>query len=173
MAKTKQQKQDIIKDLVAKLEDSKSVVVSTYTGVDVASMTDLRSQCRESEVEYLVVKKTLLNLALEKLGVEGLDAKNLEGSLGLALSYGDEVAGAKILKDFSKGNDKLQLLAGILEDKVLAQAEVTALAAIPSRIELLAKAVGSIKAPISGFVNVLQGNLRSLVQVLNAIKENK
>ena len=170
MAKTKQKKEELLKNLKAKLADSKSIVFANFTGLSVKDTEDLRSKCREAEVEYLVAKKTLLKKALEEAGFE---VPKLEGEISAAFSVKDEVIAAKVLDTFAKGHEQIKFLAGILENKMIDAEEVKGLAKLPSKDELFAKMVGSIKAPISGFVNVLSGNLRGFVNVLNAIKESK
>lgn len=170
MAKTKQKKEEILKDLKEKLADSKSVVFANFTGLSVKDTEDLRAKCREEEVEYLVAKKTLLKKALEEAGFE---VPKLEGEVSAAFSVKDEVIAAKVLDTFAKSHEQVQFLAGILENKMIDAEKVKGLAKLPSKDELLARMVGSIKAPISGFVNVLSGNLRGFVNVLNAIKDNK
>jgi len=170
MAKTKQKKEELLKNLKAKLADSKSIVFANFTGLSVKDTEDLRAKCREAEVEYLVAKKTLLKKALEEAGFE---VPKLEGEISAAFSVKDEVIAAKVLDTFAKGHEQIKFLAGILENKMIDAEEVKGLAKLPSKDELFAKMVGSIKAPISGFVNVLSGNLRGFVNVLNAIKESK
>lgn len=170
MAKTKQKKEELFKDLKAKLSGSKSVVFAQFNGLGVKEMEDLRNKCREEEVEYFVAKKTLLKKALEEVGFE---VPELEGEVSVAFSIKDEVAAAKILDTFAKSHEQVKFLAGILENQIITAEKVKGLAGLPSKDELLAKMVGSIKAPISGFVNVLSGNLRGLVNVLSAIKDSK
>lgn len=172
MPKTKQQKEQIISSLSEKLKGAKSVVMADFTGLSVVDTWELRDKCAAEDVELMAAKKTLLKIALQEQGLE-MDAKSMPGSLTVAISHGDEVAPAKILKEFSKKHEQVVFRAGVLEGKLISVEMLNALANLPSKIELLAKAVGSIKAPISGFVNVLAGNLRGLVCVLNAIKNNK
>jgi len=136
----------------------------------------LRDQLRQENGEYYVAKKTLLGLALKNQGVDGLDTKSLGGKIAAVFSYGDEVAAAKVLDKFRQDKEKsnkLNFIAGILEGKLLTKEEIEALAKLPSKQELYAKLVGSLNAPVSGFVNALAGNLRNLVYVLKAIEEKK
>lgn len=173
MAKTKKQKQEIVKELSAKMKEAKSSIIFKHEGMPVEATTALREKCREQNVEILATKKTLLRLALEKQDIKDVDVKTFDGGIAVAISKDDEVVAAKILKDFAKTNDMLEFRAGVLEGKMISLETVKKLADLPSKQELLAKVVGSMKAPISGFVNVLQGNLRGLINVLNAIKESK
>jgi large subunit ribosomal protein L10 len=169
---TKKQKKNIVKDLTEKLKNSKAVVFSDYKGLSVKDMTALRRELRDQKIDFKVVKKTLITLALKDAGME-LDAKEMEGQIAIAISQGDEVAAAKIVAKAAKANENLKIAGGILGKNALSKEEVLALSKLPSKEELLAKFVGSINAPISGFVNVLAGNLRGLVNVLKAIGEVK
>lgn len=172
MKQTKQQKEELVKDLTAKLKASKAVVFSDYKGLEVKDMTAMRRELRASGIELKVLKKTLINLAFKEAGIE-MDVKKLEGQIAIAISSGDEVAAAKIIAKAAKANENLKIVGGILGVKELSAAEVNALAKLPSKEELLGKLVGTLNAPVSGFVNVLAGNLRGLVTVLKAIGDTK
>ena len=158
-----------LKDL---LSSSKGAVLVDYCGLTVAEDTELRSKMREAGVKYMVAKNTFIRIAAKEAGIEGLDAY-LEHNTALAFSAEDPVAPAKILNDFSKDHKALELKAGVLDGKVIAVEEVKALAELPSREELLAKLVGSMQAPISGLVNVLQGTIRNFVYTLEAVRQKK
>ncbi len=168
---TKNQKKQLVKDLAENIKASKSAVFVDYRGLKVKDLTGLKKELRGSGVEFKVAKKTLIEKALKDSGID-MNVKNLEGQIAVALS-GDEITGAKIIEKFGKTNENLKILAGILEKKLMGAAEVKELAKLPGKEELLAKLVGTINAPISGFVNVLAGNLRGLVQVLKAISETR
>lgn len=158
-----------LKDL---LSSSKGAVLVDYCGLTVAEDTELRSKMREAGVKYMVAKNTFIRIAAKEVGVEGLDSY-LEHNTAVAFSAEDPVAPAKILNDFSKDHKALEIKAGILDGKVIALDEVKALAELPSRDELLAKLVGSMQAPISGLVNVLQGTIRNFVYTLEAVRQKK
>lgn len=173
MPKTKQQKKEMLKSLVEKLEKSKAAVFVGFQGLTVNDAEVLRNVCRENDLEYLVAKKTLLKIALEKLDLKVEDNEILSNEVAVVLSYGDEVTAPKVIAKFAKEHEAVILKGGILESKIIDLNMVKKLVSIPSKEELLAKVVGSLNAPISGFVTVLKGNLRGLVQVLNSIKEQK
>ena len=158
-----------LKDL---LSSSKGAVLVDYCGLTVAEDTELRSKMREAGVKYMVAKNTFIRIAAKEAGIEGLDAY-LEHNTAVAFSAEDPVAPAKILNDFSKDHKALEIKAGILDGKVIALDEVKALAELPSREELLAKLVGSMQAPISGLVNVLQGTIRNFVYPREAVRQKK
>lgn len=168
----KDQKKEIVKSLSESIKSSKSVVFSDYKGLKVKDMTGLRKELRKSKSDFRVFKKTLLKIALKEAGIE-LDTKKLEGQVAVTISQADEVAPAKVIAAFAKKNENLKIVGGLLDLKEMSMEEMVALAKLPGKEELLAKLVGTLNAPISGFVNVLAGNLRGLVQVLKAIEERK
>lgn len=173
MPKTKQQKQEISRDIQVRLAKAKSVVFSSFSGLTVKDNEALRSELIKEQSEYYAAKKTLLGRVLKEAGIE-VDTRSLEGQVAITFGYADEVAPAKILAKFIKDSDgRIKFLGGILDGKFVGANSIIELATLPSKEELYAKVVGSINAPVSGFVNVLAGNLRSLVHVLSAIQETK
>lgn len=169
---TKKQKHELVKGLTEEIKEAKSAVFVDFKGLKVKDVTALKKELRAADVRYNVVRKTLLDIALEEAGIKA-DVKGIEGQIAVSLSMGDEVSAAKIISKFAKANDNLKMVGGVLGTQVMSAAEVKALANIPSKEELLGKLVGTLNAPVSGFVNVLAGNIRGLVQVLNAVKEQK
>jgi len=127
-------------------------------------MTALRKELRGQGIDLKVIKKTLINIALKDAGVN-MNVKEMEGQIALAISQEDEVMAAKIVAKAAKANENLKIVGGILGKDALSKEEIIALSKLPSKEELLAKFVGTINAPVSGFVNVLAGNLRGLVNV--------
>lgn len=170
--KVLKQKQEYVDKLAQKLNESAAGVIVSYKGIDVASDTKLRRELREAGIEYSVVKNTMLHLAAHKAGLEQLD-EVLKGSTALALSSEDHVAAAKVLSKFASTNKSFEIKAGFIDGKVIDTNSVNQLAKIPSKEVLLAKALGGLNAPITGFVSVLNANLRGLVVALNAIAEKK
>jgi len=175
MPKNKIQKQEILRNLTEKFKKSKSVVFAGFNALSVKDNENLRAQLRKENSEYYVAKKTLMNIAF-KDQMKDLNVREMDGKLAAIFSYEDEVAPAKILGNFRKDKDKenrVFFLGGILENKLLSKAEVEALSQLPSKPELYARLVGTMNAPISGFVNVLAGNIKNLLYVLKAIEEKK
>jgi len=168
---SKKQKEKIVEDLADKIKRQKVLVFSEFRGLKVAEMRELRKKLREEGIDYKITKKTLIKLALKESKTDA-DVPKFEGSLALAIGYDDIIAPPKIIAKFSKEHGKLKILGGILDNKFLSAAEVLELAKIPSREELLSRLLVIFNSPISGFVRVLDGNLRNLVGVLNAIKNN-
>ena len=160
-------------ELVEKIKSSKAVVYANYKGVTVKDLTGMRKELAKSGSSWQVMKKTLLNIALKEAGVKG-NVRELPGQIGVAFSA-DEVAAAKTLADFVKANKgtTFSIEGGALGEKMLSVDEVKALAKLPSRDELRAVLVGTLQAPISGFVRTLSGNLSGLVRVLKAVEEKK
>lgn len=167
-----EEKQVVIQEILEKINQSKSIVITDYRGLNVAQVTELRSKLREAGVEYKVLKNTMVRFAAKEAGIEGLD-DILTGPTAVAFGMNDAVSPAKVLTEFAKNNDKLQIKAGVLDKKVLTADNVKALADIPPREVLLSMVLRGMQAPISGLVNVLQGNIRNLVYVLAAIQEKK
>ena len=167
----REEKQLVVKELAEKLKLAKGTVLTDYRGLNVEKVTDLRNKLRAANIEYRVVKNTLLRLAAEDAGIKGLEGY-LEGPTGLAMSA-DPVAPAKVLADWIKANKMLELKGGILEGKVISAQSVTGLASLPPREVLLAMVVGTMNAPIIGLVNVLQGPLRKLVYAVDAVAKQK
>ena len=169
---SRNQKKDLAKDFIKNIIESKTTVVCNYKGMTVSEISKLRFLLREQNIKMQVLKKSIAQVAFDDQKID-LDVRNMDGQLAFIYGGEDEVSAAKILSDFSKDNESLKMLAGVLENKVMSEKEMSALAKLPSKEELLAKVVGSLKAPVSGFVNVLGGNLRGLVYTLQAIKEKK
>ncbi len=163
MAKTKAQKQNILNQIESALKKMKSAVIVDYYGLPVKDINTLRKAVRNAEnCEYVVTKKTLMNMALKKAGLKDIDIKKLSGGLGIVFGFGDEVTPAKIVATFAKTNEKIKITGGLLEGKLIDEAMIRQLAKIPSKQELLTQLVWTLKAPIS-----------ALVYGLNSLKSKK
>ncbi|MFA5159872.1 MAG: 50S ribosomal protein L10 [Candidatus Omnitrophota bacterium] len=174
MPKSKLQKGEILRDLTAKIGRSKSIVFATFNALGVKENEELRRKLQAENSEYYVAKKTLMDKAFKDSNLQDFNARELDGKVAAIFSYEDEVAPAKIVDNFRKTReDKIAFVGGILENRFLTAAQVENLAKLPSKLELYSKLVGSINAPVSGFVNVLAGNLRGLVTALKAIADQK
>ncbi|HBK34300.1 TPA: 50S ribosomal protein L10 [Candidatus Uhrbacteria bacterium] len=172
MSKTREQKQQMIDDLAGKFGKMKSAVFTAVSGYTMEDADALRRKGRDQGVELMVTKKTLLLRALKDVGIE-VDEHILEGSILTAVGLRDEVAPAKLIHEFFKDRESVRMVGGILEGKSVDASSVIQLAKLPSKQELLAKVVGSLNAPVSGFVRVLSGNLRGFLYALQAIKDQK
>lgn len=172
MPKTKQQKETTIRTLAELLKQAKAVVFANFQGLKVKESEELRNQCREQNITCVAVKKTLLKKALQEIGFD-VDVKKFSGGVASAFGLEDEVVPAQVFANFAKTHEAVKFFGGILEGKFIEASKVIELSKLPSKSELYAKLVGSLNAPVSGLVNVLAGNLRGLVGVLNSIKESK
>jgi large subunit ribosomal protein L10 len=169
---TRQQKHEIVDKLTQDFKDSKSVVFVDFRGLSVKDMTDLKRELKKENSNLSVIKKNLIAVALKNAGIE-VDVKSMEGQMAVSVATEDEVSSAKIINKFASDNENVKILGGALGDKAMSAEEVTALAKLPSKEELMAKLVGSLKSPLSGLVNVLGGNQRGLVYVIKAIADSK
>jgi large subunit ribosomal protein L10 len=173
VAITREKKIELIAEITDKLKRSKAAVLTDYRGLTVEDTDEIRKQLRAKGVEYKVIKNTLLRKALTEAKLE-FNLEDLEGHpIAIAFSYDDEIAPAKITYEFSKKNEKLEIIGGLLEGKGMNAIAVKSLASLSSRNDLYSRLVGSLAAPMTGLVNVMAGNLRGLVNVLNAYKEKK
>ena len=165
-------KQEIVAALREKFDAAKVVIVTDYKGLDVAQMNDLRRKLREADVAYQVVKNTMLIQAVQDTNAAQL-VDVFKGPSAIALADKDPVAPAKVLTQFSKDTDKLEIKAGVMDGKLLDLVAIGALAKLPSREELLAQVLTAMNAVPRSLVNALADVPRRLVNVLNAIKEQK
>lgn len=172
MPLNKEQKTRIIEELKDKVSRQKAIAFGDITGVKVADLTKLRREMRIQDGEIKVAKKTLISRVLKEHGME-LDFKKMSGEIALGFGYKNEVAPFKTFYEFTKANGSLKILGGIVGKEIFDQEKAMALSQLPSREELLAKMLGSVSAPLSRLVGVLQGNLRSLLYALSEIQKVK
>lgn len=161
LSNNRQLKEAKVAEIKEKLEKAQGVVLSQYQGLNVEDDTLLRKNLREAGVEYKVYKNTLVILAARELGIEGI-VTHLQGPISIAFGYEEPTVAARVLNEFAKTHKKLELKAAIIQGQVFDGAQVNELASIPPRDVLIAKLLGSFKAPIS-----------NLAYVLNSIKEQK
>lgn len=167
------EKQAIVKELADKLRSASAGVFVDYSGTSVAVDTAMRRAMRQADVEYAVVKNTLTRFAANQTGFEALDPF-LNGPTALAISFKDPVAAAKIICEYAAKKDStMKIKAGFVDGKIISDAEVKALAELPSKEALVAQVLGTMIAPITGFVTVLNANIRGLAVALAAIAEKK
>ena len=172
MALTKIQKQKILEELKEKVARQKAIVFASITGLKVKDLSALRKKLKGQGCEIKVVKKTLIALALKEKKLEA-DLRKLEGEIALGFGYEDELIPFKSLYEFSKENDKLKIVGGLIGKEFLEKEKAIELAKLPSREELLTKLVLSLSSPISGLINVLEGNLKGLICVLSQLQKVK
>jgi large subunit ribosomal protein L10 len=167
-----EEKKQIVGDLHEKFSDAAIVILTDYKGLDVTTMNQLRKKLREAEVEYQVVKNSLMVRASEETDV-ALIKDSFKGPSAIALGYNDPVAPAKVLTEFAKENEKLEIKIGVMKDKVLNLDSIKALSALPSREHLLAQVLSAMNGVPTALVRALNDVPCRLLNVLNAIKEQK
>lgn len=167
----RQDKQNVVDELHTAWLDANTGVVTHYRGLSVAQMGSLRRDLRNAKVNMQVVKNTLARRAAEGTGFTAA-AEFFSGPT--AIAYGNDPVGlAKALSDFAKKNDALKILGGVLDGKRLSEAEVSALASLPSREVLVAKMLGSMQSPLTGFLRTLNEVPASFVRTLAAVRDQK
>jgi large subunit ribosomal protein L10 len=167
-----EKKKNIVADLKERFSKSKVVIVTNYMGLNVTSINSLRRQLREADCEYQVVKNTLLRRASERTDV-ALIKETFVGPNAVAFSYENPVTPAKVLTEFAKSNDKLEIKAGVMDGRVLDGKAVSALSALPSREVLLAKLLSAMNGVPVSFVRALNNIPQRMLNVLQAIKDQK
>jgi large subunit ribosomal protein L10 len=165
-------KEERVRDLKELIESSRSIILNDFTGLNVADISELRRQCRESGIEFRVIKNTLARRSFDELGIEGMDAL-LEGPTAFAVSTVDEVAPAQVLKKFADEFQLPRFKGGYVAGRILDEKDTVRLASLPSKDILIAQTVSAFQGPIRNLVGVLNASLRDLVGVLDAIKEKK
>ena len=163
---------DEVKILTDKLETASAVYFTDYLGLDVESITNLRSEFFHASVEFRVTKNTLLKLAADKMKIEGLD-NYLVGSTAIAISFDEPTSPAKVLKSFTKEYDKPNVKAILFDGEVLEGSEYEKFANLPSKDELLSKFVIMLNSPMTILARTLSSPMGNLVNVLNSLKNEK
>lgn len=171
MAINRAAKEQAVSALEADLARISLAVLTDYRGLTVNEIEELRQLLREEGMTYRVTKNTLLRIALKSNpALAAVDPTSFTGPMALAFGFGDEVAPARVIFQFAKTHEALEIVGAITSDgKLLSVAEVKALATLPSRDQLLGQLVGTIAAPLTSFVGVLAANVRSIVLVLDAL----
>jgi large subunit ribosomal protein L10 len=173
VAVTRAEKEQTVSQLQTELSNLKLVVLTDYRGLTVKEISELRANLRTEGISYQVTKNTLLRLAVKAVPtLTEVDPTMFAGPMALALSTTDEIAPARVVFQYAKNHAALEIVGAITgEGEVLTPAQVVALATLPTREQLLGQLVGTIAAPLSGFVGLMGANVRGIVTVLNAIKE--
>jgi large subunit ribosomal protein L10 len=166
------EKASIYAEIRRKVSESPFVILADYRGLNVLKMQDLRRRLRGANANIQVVKNRMFRHVAGELGVR-VEDPTLSGPSAMVYGKGDVVSVAKVLKDFIKENDKPKIKAGAMQGTLLTAQDVQSLAALPSRETLLSMVVGTIAAPMSGLVGVLNQKVASLLYVLQAVKEKK
>ncbi|HKK07745.1 MAG TPA: 50S ribosomal protein L10 [Gemmatimonadota bacterium] len=173
MAMKLEQKKAVAEELAERFRASETIYLTDFTGLDVQAMTELRARLREEGVEYRVAKNTLARRALDGLDLPEL-AEHLKGPTGLVFGDEDPVVPAKIVRDFAREHDdRPTVKVGVVSRRMISAEEVARLAALPPRDELLASIMGSLTAPVSGIVSVLNGLLRDIAHMAGEVAKKR
>ena len=164
--------QDELAQLTEKLDKAKAVYFTDFLGLDVSSITELRSEFFKASIEFKVAKNTLLKLAAENINLEGLD-DFLVGSTAIAISYDEPTAPAKVLKKFTQDHDKPEVKAILFDGEVLDGSEYLKFATLPTKDELLTKLVLMLNSPITILARTLSASMTNFVNGLNNLKNTK
>ncbi len=168
----KSEKEAVVESLSDMFSKANGIYLTNYKGMDVASVTELRERLRAVSASYRVVKNTLARLALERSGKEILK-DFFEGPMGVVVASGDAILPAKILADFAEETERPEIRGAYLDARIFTPDEVVALAALPSKDELLTRVVRGVQSPLSGLVGCLSGIIRNAAGVLRAVAESK
>ncbi|MGV8712894.1 MAG: 50S ribosomal protein L10 [Nitrosomonas sp.] len=166
-----EEKKAIVAEVSAQVANAQAIIIAEYRGIEVGRMTQLRAKTRESGIFFRVIKNSLVRRAVADTPYAQL-ANHMVGPLVYGIST-DPVAVAKILHEFSKDNEKFVIKVGAMGQHVMSRDDITALAALPSRDELLAKLLGTMQAPIAKFVQTLNEVPARFVRGLAMVRDNK
>ncbi len=167
-----EEKIQLVNELADKFGQAKSIIVVDYRGLNVEELNDLRKQTREEDVEYKVYKNTMVRRALDQAEIEGI-SEYFVGPTAVAISQIDEVTPARILNNFAKDHNNLEIKVGYVSGQPFDLEQVKSLASLPPKEELVAKALGGLNAPITGLAGVLNATIRGLAIALGQIAEQK
>lgn len=154
------------------LRDARGVVLTDFTGLDVAAVSDLRRKCRSAGVQYHVVKNTLAKRAVQLVGMQELE-QLLEGPNAWAVHKTDQVLPAKVLSEFAKDHSNLKIRGGFVDGRRISLDEVQRLAKLPGREVLLAQALAGMQGPMTGFAGVLASMLRGFATAVDAYAKKR
>ena len=168
---SKLNKEQVI-ELTEKLKKAKAIYFTDYLGLDVSSITKLRKEFFDQEVEFLVAKNTLIKLAAENNKIAGLE-EFLSGPTALAISYDEPVKPARVIKKFAKMHIKPDVKGILFEGEVLEKGRFESIASLPNREELLSHFVGTIQSPLTGLAKILNASMSNMVYVLTSLKNSK
>lgn len=168
----KQYKLDTVESVKEKLAKSKSIVIADYRGLKVSEVTDLRTKLRNEGVELRVIKNRLAKIALKESDMDPME-EHLKGMTAIAFGMKDAVSPAKVLAEFAKGNDKLKLIAGQMDNQILDINGINELAKLPTREVLLSRMLGSLTGPVQKLAYGLNQTVAKVVYAIDAVGRTK
>ena len=166
------EKEQLVKEMTGKISETKAIVLVNYQGLKVKEIQELKKRLREQGIGFQIIKNTLFKIALKDAGII-IEESLLDQPVALVWANIDEAAPAKLVVTFGKEAEKLQIIGGFIDQKFVDINIINQLASLPGREELYAKLVRTLNAPMYRLVNVLQGNLRSLVYILDQYQKSK
>ena len=166
-----EEKKAIVAEVSAQVASAQAIIIAEYRGIEVGKMTQLRAKTRESGIYFRVIKNSLVRRAVADTPYAGL-AKHMIGPLVYGIGT-DPVSAAKVLHEFSKDNEKFVIKVGAIGEHVMSRDEITALASLPSREELLSRLLGTMQAPIAKFVQTLNEVPARFVRGLAMVRDSK
>lgn len=172
MLLTRSQKEQLVEKMGQDINQSTAILLINYQGLTVKEIDDLKKKLFNEGIGFQVVKNSLFKIALKKANIE-IDEKLLDQPVAIIWGSADEVTPSKITVEFGKTSEKLEIIGAVINKKFTDLLTIKQLAALPGREELYAKLVGSLNAPMYRLVNALQGNLRSLVYILDQYHKRK
>lgn len=172
MAKTKTEKAKILEELREKIKKSQTILFLDYAGLDSEALFKLRQKIKQMKKYFKVVKKTIAQLAFDK-EEKKVKVKELEGQLALVFGEKEDIALLKVVSEFAKENQNLKILGGLMGEEILDKEQIEFLASLPTKEELLSRALNVLSAPISNFVFLLSATLNNFLLLLSQIKGQK
>ncbi|MDD5639512.1 MAG: 50S ribosomal protein L10 [Candidatus Pacebacteria bacterium] len=172
MPLTREKKENIVAKIGDCLDKQKSIVFMDFKGIKVKDLSILRNQLKEQNNEMKVVKKSLINVAFKDKNID-FDAKKLSGEVAIIFGYEDEVSSSKAIYQFTKDFKEAKILGGFVENKLYSENDIIRLAELPPKPQMIGMFMGTINAPVTNFVGVLNGNLRKLIIAFSEIKNRK
>lgn len=172
MLLTRTQKEQLVSEMGENLRKSKTAVLINFQGLKVKEIQDLKKKLKEKGIGFQIIKNSLFKIALKNANLK-IDESIFDQPIALVWGFEDEVEPAKLVVEFKKTAENLTIVGGIVNKSYADEVIIKQLAALPGRQELYAKLVGSLNAPMYRLVNALQGNLRSLVYILDQYKNIK
>ena len=167
------QKKDVVRNLTEKFKNSSALYFTKYTGMNVEQANEIRSNFKDNNVDYIVSKNTLAKIAIDESGIDNNLKDYLSGQVGIAYANDDPTAPAKIIKEFSKSNECIEVLGLFFDGEIYASDKYKELADLPSRDELLTKFVLDLNSPMTKVAQCLKSSMSNFVNVLNSLKEIK
>ncbi len=172
MATSRTKKSQRMEEIQGILKENRNIILTEYRGLNVAQMTELRNTLRQTGIKYKISKNTLVRKIFQEAGIGNLE-EYLQGPVAIGFLSEDVSGSAKAFLKFAKKNSLLVIKAAYIEGQVMGLEGVKAIASLPSREVMLGILLGTLQAPIRGFMTVAEGNTRKLVYALNALKEQK